>query len=609
MAKKIVSLVVFWWLFSANFSAQDFILQGCCWACPEERDSLGFTAWSQRLRAEAPKLAYAGFTYLGLPAPADTQRVAYADLLKVLRKSGLEPVATLREGESWRLQVDKLQRDFQIKNLRLQLAAEPDPATVAQFINESHTARQLPLMLFYDFPEWQQTAKPASWLVKTTNLLSLPVRQEMSLKVYDYPLREALRRACTDPAYDVRQVYERSLRDATALTGFDVATLVNHSRFQNQNGKMGDWDDPIFDPMLAYAYLLTNNQLGLPTVFYRDYFGSDAAHPALRAQIDQLLRAHRACIVNSTAVEYLNASNTDRESVYLSAAEGVDASRALVFQLNGANTPAGRAGKGRRDVIVAVNFANKPLRLVQEINMSNVNIGDIFTDILKRSEQPFAVVMAYDSLHRISNAIYLEVPPRSYALWVQGEALAIAPGAVALEVESLDDYTEITWDVPPGYNNKIYEIEKSVKGSEFVKIATVEAVDEQSVGASYLYLDEVRLPEQAVAYRLKMVDERGTATYTAAVSISPFLHQMSFELTDSGQPGVKIIRIKSNFPDAGTLALYNAKGEKVLTRKQPLRSGLNTVSLNLSHLPSGVYFVKITTDKQKQWSKKVVHLQ
>ncbi len=598
-------------LASSGIVAQDFILQGEYWSCPSDNDSIGFAEWNKRLRAQATALSYTGFTYLGVPLPNDSQQVKFSKLVEVLRNAGIELVADLdvpKEGDIFQPipQANWLRNDFQIKGFRLQTKGEPDPLVVANFINECHLKNNPPELVFADIPEWQNAGRLANWIAKVTNNLTLEARTNVTMRAYDYVLREALRRACSDQTYDVRQIYSHSLRDATALTGFNVVTLVNGAKFENQNGKTGDWDDPITNSLLAYAYLLTNNQVGLPSVFYGDYFGSADAK-ALQNDIDQLIRAHQEYIFNATSIEYLNQPNTDRQSIYLSAQEGADASQTIVFQIDGTKTPAGLAAKGRRDVLVAINFSDKPLKLIQEINMSNVRPGDVFTDILKKAWQTFTTV-ANDSIHNVPNAVYIELPPRSYSIWVQGEAVAVLHSPVALRVEALDTYSEISWDVPPGRDHKGYEVEKSVNGGDFVKIAWIDAVNESNAGASYLYIDEDRLPEEEVAYRIKMVNQKGGFEYTAEEASKSFIQEMKFEITNCEQRGVKAIKVKSNFADQGALTVYNAKGIMVLSQKKAIRRGITNIKLDLSNQPLGVYFVKISTGKNKEWLKKVVNL-
>ncbi len=589
-------------------AAQDFILHGCYWACPmAATDSMDIDGRLKRFEAQLPELAYAGFTWLRLPALTDSLRKEASRLNSALRKSAFEAISEVQAPRQGAVFQNISVAEQPNKGIRITAAnGDPDPVAVANFLNARQATNTLPELLVADLAEWQSAAKLAAWVNRVGNNLTQETRDNLSVRVYDNVLREALRQACTNPAFDVRKLYRQSLRDATALTGFNVVTRLNDLSYQNQNAKANDHDDPIADPLLAYAYLLTNNQLGLPEIWYDDYYGSTTQAP-LKREIDQLLKIHRQFIANALTIEYLNDFNTNRQGLYLSATEGADAAQTLVFQIDGINTPAGKAANSRSDVLVVINFANVPLRLVQQVNMSNVRIGDVFTDVLGRSAEPFTTV-SMDSIYNIPNAVYLELPPRSYSVWVQGSAAAMKPAPFSLQVEAFDTYAELTWEAPAGRNVQDFEIEKSVNSSDFTQIGRVAAVGQDAAGAAYLYIDDERLPQDEVAYRLRAVSATGVVEYSEIQTILPFIREMSFELHDSGQAHRKLVKVRSNFADTATLKLFSASGELVTSRTQPIRRGVTTIFLDLSEWPRGVYILQIATYKNKTWSKRLVNL-
>lgn len=606
--KLVMLLAVFCWN-TPGISAQDFLLQGCYWSCPEEMDSASYANWHNRLRTQAPELAYAGFSYIWLPAVADSLNADIPGLVSALRKAGLEAVIDVtvpKTGNIFQPIEKSLRDDAQIKGFRMKTAGVPDPLVAANFLNARQKLGNPPDLVFADIPGWEDPTQLANWVAKVTQHLTPDTKLDISTRVYDYVLREALRQACDDAAYDVREVYDQSLRDLTALTGFNVVTLANCVRFNNQNGESGDSDDPIADPLLAYAYLLTNNQVGLPAVYYDDYFGRNG-RKSLRKEIDQLIRVHQQYIYNSTAIEYLNQPESERASIYLSATDGADASKTLIFQLDGMNTPAATDAERSRDVIVAINFADAPLRLIQEINMSNVELGDTFTDVLGNSGHGSAEILN-DGQYDIPNAIYVELPPRSYSVWVRGDAERVATGAFDLHAEAFDTYTELSWEIPAGRNNISYEIERSINQGKFEPIAKMEALGEDETGAAYLYVDEKRLHDDEVFYRVKSVNTAGLESYSSVASIKPFIREMGFEVLNCDKRGMKTIKVRSNVESDGQLAVFNAAGERIMSRAMRIRNGVTQVTLDLSLLPKGVYFVQFSTNQKKEWMKKVVNL-
>ncbi len=616
-------LAFFYGLMVTSLSAQDFLLHGCYWDCPGESytDRPSAVAhWSRRIGEQAPELATAGFTYIWLPLQYEDTLFNQSDeLFKTLRRHRLEVVADLSvpAGGIFRpmLTADHLRQQLRVQGFRIVAKGEPEPLIVSNFLNECHAFNKTPTLIAASIPEWQNPARLNAWINQVNDNLLPATRETVLPRVYDYVLREALRRACTEPSYDVRQIYNRSLRDATALTGFHVITLVNEFGMRPPTGKTSTQGQLLRESLLAYAYTLTNNQLGLPAVYYADYYGEASGQEdyvgqaALKTEIDQLIRAHRQYIFNATSVEYLNRLQTDRQSQYLSAADGADATRALIFQMDGTNTPAGRANsaRGRRDVLVAINFADVPLKLVQQVNMSNVRVGDSFHDVLGRSLTPVCEV-GYDQEFGIPNAIYIELPPRSYTIWVQGAAPKITLSPIALQAEAFKDYVELSWEVPEERSILGYDIEKSINKSTFIKIGTI-AVNAAATGnAAYLFIDDERLPDDEVSYRVKIVKQQGEPDYSAPYDILPLIQSLRFELLDTARPSVKVLRTKSNKDTTLELQAYNLKGERVLHRQQPLKAGVTRTEINMASWPKGLYFISAGTASGKKWTKKIMNL-
>ena len=599
---------------------QDFFLYGCHWNDADGSDSLATLAQINVLKQQAPALAYTGFTYLWLPSRERIQKTNYENLIATFRKAGIETISDISFAKDKMLQAPQIaenyRKDFQVKDYRILADKEPDVARIASFINEAHFQNQAPEIIVIDLPEWQHPARLSGLVNKINTLLRPEAVENANVRVFDYPLREALRKACSNASgFDVREIFDQSLRDATPLTGFNVITLVNAAIFQNANNKKNDWDDPIESPLLAYAYTLTNNQVGLPAIFYDDYLaalpedGETTPNPILLKQsIDQLLKVHRAFIFNSTSIEYLNRIDTDRQSFYLSATEGADATQSLIFQMEGNNTPAGKAEGGHRDVIVALNFSNTTLRVFQEINMSNVRLRDVFTDVLGKSSAEFTTVED-QATYKIPNAIYIELPPRSYSVWVQGEAPRVSPSLVNLSTTPFSTYVEINWEVPAEQDIKGYEVEKSI-GSEdqFTKIAWIDAASGVATSTSYLFVDETRDFDQYVFYRIKTVKKDDSFDYSAISEVKAPIKEMSFQLLSGVQAASKAIKIKSNFEDEGTLTVYDSNGNTVITKNHRIRKGTTLLHFELSALPKGVYIAKFVTKRKKNWTERIVHL-
>jgi hypothetical protein len=181
------------------------------------------------------------------------------------------------------------------------------------------------------------------------------------------------------------------------------------------------------NPILAYAYILTNNQIGVPTVFYPDYYGYPAHnttygtdtysfdyHPTglqpMKKEIDQLIQIQKKFINGSQNVYYLNhyggALNPVPSPNFYEKGKHW---RSLIYQLDSTGSV------GKREVIVAINFDDDSLKVNHLIaNTNRYPEGTKFTDILQNSS---TLITSTDA----ENRIFISLPPKSFAVYLQGE--------------------------------------------------------------------------------------------------------------------------------------------------------------------------------------------
>lgn len=597
---------------------QDFIMQGCYWSCPGDNiyapiDSATLDFWIHKMEQQAPELSYAGFSYIWMPSLQPARKGMISGLMQRLRQSGIQPLAEMdlkRDSVSLGSLLEEASTNFKVQaySLSSSLSGNPNPLQTAQQLNQLYQSQQLPELFIASLVDPLRPDKAARWAGQVEAALLPEVRDRISPRVYDYYLREALRRAVVDSTYDVRNVFRQSLRDATAVSGFNVVTLVNSPALNNKNNRAGDADDPLAAPLLAYVYTLTNNQLGLPAVFYGDYFGAESELPEyqytkpLKDEIDQLIQAHKTYIYGSISVDYLNRIGSDKQSYYY---PGADSTQLLLYQLDGNNTLAGNEN-GHKDVIVCINFSSDTLRVIHEINRSNIEPGDYFTDITGNATEGKTPIQVSDSLYNIPYALFLSCPPRSYAVWIQGRAERLIPSKIALDLQQSTQFIELNWDVPFENQTLGYQIERSVNGGSFEALDWVRPLSQSDEPASYLFIDKDVFPGEELYYRIKLVEKNGGNEYSPVKSIQMQAHQMNFELRDRPDNKGSILYIKSNYKTSAEIIIYNAKGQLALEKKQSLRVGTTSVELETGTLPVGVYYVQVLVGKEKKWSERLV---
>ncbi|MBP9190836.1 MAG: T9SS type A sorting domain-containing protein, partial [Chitinophagales bacterium] len=231
-----------------------------------------------------------------------------------------------------------------------------------------------------------------AWLDDVQANMDDDTKDAIDIRIFDFALRNNLEQACDAFGYDVRNLFNASLADATGTSGYHIVTFVNNHDFRDPGQPVDN------DPILAYAYILTNNKLGVPCVFQTDYF----APGNLRYKINGLMEANRRYIFGATQVDYLSRFSTPYSADFT----GGFANTSLIYQLSNAESG--------REVIVAINFAGEPLKVNQEINTTNIFSGDTLTNIFSESPGEYIIVGG-------DNKVNLEVPARSFAVWVQGD--------------------------------------------------------------------------------------------------------------------------------------------------------------------------------------------
>ncbi len=618
MRKRLLAIILCCGLIS-GLSAQDFILQGCYWSCPEDApgslpDSATLRFWVDHLTEQSPEFTHAGFTAIWLPNLTAQAPPQVRTLIQRLEAQGLTVIAEIDLSQdslgSMAEQGIALREALGVEAFSItDLPLSPAEAFAADF-KTLHAAGVAPKFAIRGVPDFDRRKGQVKWMRNALKALDQDAGPKP--RIYDYQLREALRRACSDSTYDVRKIYQASIRDASALSGYNIVTMANHPAYKNQNATPNDYDDPISSPLLAYAYLLTNNQLGLPTVFYGDYFGGEselaeyADKKPLRAHIDQLLAIHRQFIFNSTMVEYLNAAGSEKRSAY----DSGDSTRALVFQLEGNHTPAGlkSSTQGPRDVLVAINFGRDTLSLKQELNISNIKPGDYFTDVTDHALTPKATLVRFDSLDASPSAVALKVPPRSYAIWIQGRAQKIKPSRIQLSAHPYPDYIELNWEV--AYERKVlgYQIERSVNGGPYEAIGQLPPLSNKNEPASFLFLDKDIFPEEDLHYRIKLMDQDGKHEFSPVAQTRPAQRDLKFELIKAPEQHTCAFKMRSNYNGLGALIIYNAGGTAVFEQPQTIKKGENVTRVDLSKLDKGIYYIRFRAEEGELWSTKVVRL-
>ncbi|HVB04471.1 MAG TPA: alpha-amylase family glycosyl hydrolase [Chitinophagaceae bacterium] len=419
------------------------------------------------------------------------------------------------------------------------------------------------------------------WINAVKSYMSAAAISAINVRAFDFPLRMTLKNACDQAGFDVRNIYTSGIAH-NGGSPLNAVTFINNHDLRNPG-------DPIqHDPILAYAYIFTDNSIGIPCVFYPDYFGGSLPNYPdvyLKPIIDSLIALHKKYIFNAPTVEYLNALGSaylGAPTDYLSAPAGAGPSTTLIYQISG--------GPSGKDVLVAINFAADTLKLQQQIDTHGGTLvaGSEFYDALNHSDFSNTPLSS-------GNTVYLELPPRSFSVWVNDSSLALQSEVINFSATPLLGTVKLSWQTSSEVNTAYFTIERSPDSTTWTTIGKVAAAGNSSVELNYGYNDNS--PLNGISwYRLKQVDQDGRSVYS-------LVRKISYQAASGGgwmvfpnpTNGTVHILAPVGWNTTGVI-LVNAKGEQCPAGITIESAG--SIQLDLSHLPGGIYFIEISSGNE-----------
>ncbi|MCS6990796.1 MAG: alpha-amylase family glycosyl hydrolase [Chitinophagales bacterium] len=224
-------------------------------------------------------------------------------------------------------------------------------------------------------------------------------KNAMYYSLFDFNLQACLRDACDAFGYDVRNVFQCGLNSVHSVFRKNIVTFVNNHDFREASQSVDN------DPILAYVYILTNPVIGIPCVYWTDYYSKK--YPSYTEEFNAVLRTHFRFLQGAQQVEYLNRYNSPFPVTYFSGA----ASTTLAYQITGSTNTC----LPDRDALVVINFSGQTLKANLTVNTASpfkLKPGDTLSDVLGRSAFDYAIINS-------NNQVYVELPPRSYSVWAR----------------------------------------------------------------------------------------------------------------------------------------------------------------------------------------------
>ncbi|MBL7729900.1 MAG: hypothetical protein JNM88_01890 [Chitinophagaceae bacterium] len=481
--------------------------------------------------------------------------------------------------------------DLGVRGFRMDAVKHFTPEFVGDLLDSLHQYGMDPSMVV---GEWYSTnaGELSGWVNNVKTFMNAGTLAAIQPKIFDFTLRENLRQACDNSGFDARNIFNGSLRDAAGMSGFNVVTFANNHDFRDASGFASLIRN---NPNLAYAYLLTNNQLGVPTVFYPDYYGYPApggglysyhptGMPAYKTEIDRLIQVLKSYINGSPSVDYLNRFGTPYTSNFIQGSSD----KALIYQLQGF------AGNGNKEVIVAINFGNTTLRVDHGINTRGGTIlpGTQFTDVLGRSAFPYQVLSG-------SNQVYIELPARSYSVWVQGSLVVLPVSMTAFTAQAQDKTVKLNWTVEENQDADAFEVQRADDGVTFLTIGKVTASGLLGT-TDYSFIDKSPRMNTGMLYRILLHKKDGQKIASDMRLVRIGDDDLRIKITGNPVGAELLFTITSTEARQMKAVIVFANGTEWKQSNLSVAPGIKNFRLPVSSLPAGNYQLVITAGNFRQ---------
>ena len=149
-----------------------------------------------------------------------------------------------------------------------------------------------------------------------------------------------------------------------------------------------------------------------------------------------------------------------------------------------------------------------------------------------------------------------------------------------------DNGVAVQWNTASEKNSAYFDVQRSLDGREFARVATTPARGTSSQPSAYAMLDR-NAPAARLYYRLRQVDTDGTTTFSPVVSLAGWLPEGKIPVYPNPARGT----ISFLVPEATPYRVLSTHGQTLL--RGTAAAGTTTVPLDA--VASGLYFLELST--------------
>jgi len=167
----------------------------------------------------------------------------------------------------------------------------------------------------------------------------------------------------------------------------------------------------------------------------------------------------------------------------------------------------------------------------------------------------------------------------------------------------------LEWSTALELNNERFIVQRSLDGISYEDIGRVDAAGLSSKETPYHFMD-IGINDQKAYYRLKQIDDDGTASYSQTALINKKMENKFMVMSMSSPETVKQFEIAIDFSVAGVIEyeLCSLNGEKIKEVEQSVSPGLNSLFFDLENEHEGIYkiLIKMGSEEETLVIRKVI---
>lgn len=174
----------------------------------------------------------------------------------------------------------------------------------------------------------------------------------------------------------------------------------------------------------------------------------------------------------------------------------------------------------------------------------------------------------------------------------EANAMVLPVELVFFSAEKGEDEVMLKWATSSELNNDRFEIEESLDGHTFTKIAEQSGKGNTIVKQEYFYI--INNPLRGTSYyRLKQIDFDGQFKYSKAISVNFENIEVGKLYPNPTKPGIVNLIYNAKSNDKISLSIFDVTGKLISSQTEQVSNGKNNLTLNLASLDSGIYIVEI----------------